>query len=743
MALPLGRAAPYLACMEDRDTAGLKAVFEPRSIAVIGASRRPQTIGNQILDNLIRHGYTGAVYPVNPRARVVHSIRAYPSIADVPDRVDLAMIVVPKEHVLDVAKETGEAGVSALVVISAGFREVGGEGVERERKLLEIVRSYGMRMVGPNCMGVLNTQPDLSMNATFAPTMPPTGGVAFLSQSGAMGVTILDYAREYGIGISKFVSMGNKADISGNDVLLYLQEDAYTSVILMYLENFGNPRRFMRIARMLTKVKPVIAVKSARTRAGARAATSHTGALASRDVATDALFAQVGVIRVNTVQELFDVAVGFGNAPLPRGNRVGIVTNAGGPGIIIADAAESLGLQVPELAEATRQRLRESLPEEAAVSNPVDMIASADADSYRSALELVLDDPGIDAVIASFVPPLGVQAEDVAAAITETALGRDEPTLAVLMGREGLSQSRALLNAARIPAYIFPESAVVALAAMDRYRRWLERPPGVVAEFGDVDRGRAGEIMAKAEGAGRQRLNEYEALSLLEAYGVPVVPSRPAGSADEATEAAVLVGFPVVLKVMAPAVVHKTDMGGVLLGLESEAEVRQGYEDIMTRLAAQGIPEAEIEGVLVQEMVSGGRETIIGMTLDQSFGPLIMFGLGGIYVEALGDVVFRVQPVSDIDAEEMIRQVKGYRVLEGVRGEAGVDLEALRATIQRVSQLVGEFPQIVELDINPFVAFEPGRVSMALDGRIVITSEEVRSGTDRGGEVATARAAAG
>jgi acetyltransferase len=699
-------------------------VFEPKSIAVIGASRRRHTIGHQILDNLIRHGYTGAVYPVNPHARAVHSVRAHPTIGDIPDRVDLAMIVVPKEHVLKVARECGEAGVSALVVITAGFREIGGDGVARERELLELVRQYDMRMVGPNCMGVLNTLPGICMNATFAPSTPPEGGVALLSQSGAMGVTILDYAREYGIGISKFISLGNKADISGNDVLFYLKEDDQTSVILMYLENFGNPRRFMRIARELTKIKPVIAVKSARTRAGMRAATSHTGALASRDVATDALFAQAGVIRVNTVQELFDLAVGFSNAPLPRGNRVAIVTNAGGPGIIIADACESLGLEVPELAEVTRERLRESLPEEAAVENPVDMIASADAGSYRSALEVVLDDPGVDAVIASFVPPLGVHAEDVAAAITRTAVDREEPTLAVLMGREGLPQSRALLNAARVPAYIFPESAVVALAAMDRYRQWLERPAGQVQEFEDIDRKRAEKLIAGAIKAGRPRLSEYEALSLLEAYGIAVVPSQPTKTAEEAVAAASVLGLPVALKAMAPEVSHKSDIGGVALDLESESEVRAAFQDIMARLVEHGLGDDAIDGVLVQKMLPGGREIIIGTVFDTSFGSLMMFGLGGIFVEVLGDVSFRVQPVSDLDAEEMIRQVEAYSVLEGVRGERGADLRALRETIQRVSQLVGDAPQIAELDINPFVAFEPGVPSVALDARVMLASEE-------------------
>ncbi len=701
----------------------LKVIFEPRSVAVIGASRRHDTIGYVILDSLLRDGYSGAVYPVNPRADVVHSIRAYPAIGDVPGPVDLAVIVVPKEWVVQVAIECGEAGVKGLVVISAGFREVGGEGVVREQDLLDQVRKYGMRLVGPNCMGVLNTDPDIRMNATFAPTTPAAGNVAFLSQSGAMGVTILDYAREYGIGVSKFLSLGNKADISGNDALEYLGGDERTSVILMYLESFGNPRRFTRIARQVTQVKPVIAVKAGRTRAGARAASSHTGAMVGLDVATDALFAQCGVIRVDTVEGLFDMGMGFGNAPLPKDDRVAVVTNAGGPGIIIADALESRNLRVAEFTDETREALRRSLPEEASVSNPVDMIASADADSYRGVLETVLEDPGVDAVIACFVPPLGVHAEDVARAITDTAAGREEPTFAVLMGRKGLKESRALLHAASVPAFIFPESAVRALVGMDRYRRWLERPAGEVRCFEDVNARRVKEILEKALRCGRSRLSECDALDLLEAYGIPVAPSRAAATGEEAIEAAEAVGYPVVLKVMAPEISHKSDIGGVIVGLQSAREVRGAYHEIMDQLAEKGVSSDDVDGVLIQQMVTGGRETIIGTAFDPSFGPLIMFGLGGIYVEALGDVIFRVHPVSDIDADEMIREVKGYRLLEGMRGEKGVDLAALQEAIQRISQLVGDFPQVAELDINPFVVFEPGRQPMAVDARVVLSSE--------------------
>ncbi|HEX5870778.1 MAG TPA: acetate--CoA ligase family protein [Longimicrobium sp.] len=696
----------------------LDAILRPRSIAVIGASRKPNTIGYQILENLVRHGYAGAVYPVNPTAASVHSIRAYPSVEAVPDEVDLALIVVPKQHVIETAEACGRKGVKGLVVISAGFAEVGGSGIERQKALMEIVRRYGMRLVGPNCMGVLNTAPDRSMNATFAPTMPPSGPVSFMSQSGAMGVTILDYAAEYGIGISQFVSVGNKPDVSGNDLIQYWAEDERTGVILMYLENFGNPRKFTQLAREITKKKPIIAVKSGRTGAGARAASSHTGALAGTDAATDALLRQCGVIRVETVEEMFDLAMAFSHQPIPRGNRVAIVTNAGGPGIIIADACEANGLVVTELAPQTTALLAEHFPEEASLANPVDMIASATPQSYRIAVQAVLADPNVDAVIATFVPPLGVRQEDVAEAIVSVAAESAKPVMAVLMGREGLPQGLAELNAAGIPGYRFPESGVRALAAMYRHRRWLERPVGQVRAF-DVDRAAVDAIIAGARGKGREKLSETEVMRILEAYGIPVAPYRVARTADEAARAAADLGWPVVMKVLSPRIIHKSDVGGVIVGVEDEAELRAAFERLTTEVPARaGIGAELVDGVLVQKMVPRGKETIIGMTLDPQFGPVLMFGLGGIYVEALKDVVFRVQPVTDVDAAEMVRAIRGIRLLEGVRGEPASDLGAVEETIARISQLVGDHDAIREMDVNPWMAFAEGGV--AVDGRIRI-----------------------
>ncbi len=707
----------------------LDPLFRPESIAVIGASRNPGTIGYQIVDNLVRHGYQGVIYPVNPNARAIHSIRAYPSISAVPEPVDMAVVVVPKELVLKVVDECGLEGVRGVVVISAGFKEVGGEGLGREERLLEIVRRHGMRLVGPNCMGILNTSSDICMNATFAPTMPPAGATSFLSQSGAIGVTILDYAAEYGVGIRQFVSIGNKADVSGNDLIEYWENDPGTRLILMYLESFGNPKRFIPLARRVSRKKPIAVVKAGRTQAGARAASSHTGALAGTDLAIDALLAQCGVLRVDSIEELFDLAMAFEDLSPPAGNRVAIVTNAGGPGIIIADACESFGLEVVELASQTQTRLRGIFPAEASVRNPVDMIASATGESYEVALRIVLEDPGVDAAIAAFVPPLGVKQAEVAASIVAAVEGRREkPVLAVLMGREGLPQGIAELNEAGIPAYRFPESAARALAAMHRHREWAKRPLLEPREF-EVDRRAVEKTLNDVAASGRTQLNEVEALEVFRAYGIPSIPYRVALSEKAAVKAAQELGFPVVLKVLSPDVVHKTDAGGVRVDLRSNAEVAEAYRAIH-RSVGKRHEGARIQGVLVEGYQTGGREVIIGMSTDARFGPVLMFGLGGIYVEALNDVAFRVHPVTRTDAEEMVRAIRGFPFLEGVRGEAGADLDSLAEVIQRISQLVEDHDRIAELDLNPFMALESG--GMAVDARITLSREVSVSPTLKG-----------
>ena len=695
----------------------LDAILKPRTIAVVGASRSPNTIGHQLLTNLVRHGFSGAVFPVNPKAASVGSIRAAPSVAAIGEPVDLAVIVVPKERVCDVVEESGAAGVRGLVVISAGFREVGGEGVERERALMDIVRRHGMRMVGPNCMGVINTEATVSMNATFAPTMPPFGGAAFVSQSGALGLSVLDYAADYGIGIAQFVSIGNKPDVSGNDLLLQWENDPAIATILMYVENFGNPRKFLEIAGRITKRKPIIALKSGRSTAGARAAASHTGALAASDATVDALLDQAGVLRARSMEELFDMAMAFGEQSLPRSRRTAVITNSGGPGILTADALEAHGIEIPELDRSTIATLTPLLPGEASLRNPLDMIAAATPTSYRSALGAVLDDPGIDAAVAIFVPPLGIRQEDVAEAIVAAAKEHPQkPVLAVLMGRDGLPEGRAELNAAGIPAYIFPESAARALAALNRQREWLDRPvtPRTMLP---VDRARARTIIDAARAESRSKLDELEALRLFEAYGIATAPARVATDAADAARIAAELGFPVVLKIVSPEIVHKSDVGGIVIGVDNAAEVELAHTRIIENVS-RASRTATIHGVLVQRMIGGGRELIAGMTRDRLFGPLVMFGLGGIFVEALRDVTFRIAPIGASDAHDMIGGIRGASLLGAVRGQQAVDRDAVADVLQRISQLAVDCPEIAELDVNPLLAF-PDR-AVAVDARVML-----------------------
>ena len=704
---PQARAVPY----------SLDSILRPSAVAVIGASRSPDAIGHQIVLNLLTHGFTGPVFPINPRAHAIHSIRAYPTISAVPDPVDLAVIALPADQVNAAVTACGEAGVRGLVIVSAGFREVGESGAQRERILLAEVQRFGMRVVGPNCLGVLNTDPAISLNATFAPVMPPAGRIAFLSQSGALGLSVLDYAREYGIGISQFVSVGNKPDVSGNDLLEYWEDDPNVGAILMYVESFGNPLRFREIASRVSRRKPILALKSGRSRSGARAASSHTGALAADERAVDALLAQAGVLRAASMEELFDMAMAFGAQPLPRSARTAIITNSGGPGILAADALDAAGAELAPLHTNTTTQLARLLPAEASIRNPLDLIASARPAVYRSALETLLRDDSVDAVVAIFVPPLGVRQEDVAEAIVAAkAVSPETPVLAVLMGREGLPQGRAELNAAGIPAYLFPESAARALGALNRYRAWLEREP-VSALRLPVDQARAETIIQRAQKEQRIRLTTMEALELVAAYGIPVVSSRLARDADAAARNACELDFPVALKIDSPDIIHKTDVGAVMLGVNSEAEVRSAFQKMIANLT-RSVPGARIEGVIVQQQLAGGIETIAGVSRDPLFGPLVMFGLGGIFVEALRDVVFRLAPIDAREAQEMVASIRSAPILLGMRGRAASNVEGLAGLLCRLSQLAIDFPQIAELDLNPVLAREHDVV--ALDARVTL-----------------------
>jgi acetyl coenzyme A synthetase (ADP forming)-like protein len=696
----------------------LDAIFKPRSIAVVGTSRKDGTIGREILHNLVAYGFNGPVYPVNPNAEYVNSIKCYPNISSIPDQVDLVIIVVPKDHVLSVIEESGKKGVKGVVVISAGFKEIGEKGVKLEKELVDIIKKYGMRLVGPNCMGIINTTKDIKMDGTFGSTLPLEGTVGFMSQSGALGNIILEYADELKIGFSKFISLGNKADVSGNDMLMDLEDDENTNIILMYLESFGNPRKFTKIARRLTKKKPIIAVKAGRTMAGARAASSHTGALAGLDVAVDALFEQCGVLRATSIEELFDYTLAFSNQPLPKGKRVAIVTNAGGPGIIATDACVSLGLEMSDFDEETYKVLEDILPEEASTQNPVDILGDGGPERYEKALDVVLKDENVDAVITIFVPPLMSKPLEIALAISRVRANYDKPVLGCFMGREEVLTSIQELERNNIPAYLFPESAAKSIAGMYKYNQVKQRREGELKQF-EVNTEKAENILVEAKKKGSGFLPNNQVKDILEAYGFNFPALELAKDEKEAMKIAKRIGYPVALKIASPDIIHKSDAGGVALDIEDENELRKKYNRIISEVKTK-VPKAKIDGMIVEEMVIGGRETILGMSLDPNFGPLIMFGLGGIYVEILKDVSFRIAPISDLDASEMVRSVKSYPLLKGVRGEKSVDISSIEEYIQRLSRLVEDFPEIEEIDINPFVVFEKGKCCNIVDARIKI-----------------------
>jgi acetyl coenzyme A synthetase (ADP forming)-like protein len=702
-------------------TASLLPVFYPKSVAVIGASREQASIGARLLRNLLRGGFSGTVFPVNPSAPSVGSVKAYKSVLDIPDPVDLAVVVVPARFVLDVARDCAKKGVRGLVVISAGFSETGPEGGALEQELLQIVRDAGMRMVGPNCMGLLNTDPAVRLDVTFAPTFPPQGNVGMSSQSGALGIAILDHARRLDIGISTFVSVGNKADVSGNDLLLYWESDPATDVILMYLESFGHPRRFSRIARRIARKKPIVAVKSGRTASGARAASSHTGALASVERAVGALFRQAGVIRTDTLEELFEVTTLLANQPLPKGRRVGVISNAGGPAILAVDALESAGLEVPVFSDPLQALLRQHLMAEASVRNPVDMIASAGPNHFRACLRSMLDSDEIDSVIVIYIPTSPGALPAVRQAVSEV-VGADsggKTVLGVYMEAYSEPAPPVAAGEARLPVYPFPEPAARALARAANYAEWRLRPEGEHVVFDGIDAVGARAVVESALGRMGDGgwLEPAEADAVLRAYGIPTAVSRTVATREEAVAAAAEIGGPVVLKVIAPSVLHKSDVGGIALGVKGPKAVGEAF-DRVTSVAE------DASGALIQEFVPGGHEVIVGMTEDESFGPLIAFGLGGVFVELIGDVAFRIHPLTDVDAAEMISEVKSARLLEGYRGSEPGDIEALRETLLRVSALVEDLPEIAEMDLNPVKVLPPGEGVRVVDLRMRVRRVE-------------------
>lgn len=694
----------------------LEMFFNPRAVAVIGASESPNKIGHQVLANLIRSGYRGEIYPINPNATEILGKTCYKSVLEIPGVLDLVVIVVPTRFVASVLEEAGQKGAKGAVVITAGFREAGGEGPQREKELLEIANRYGMRIIGPNCLGFINTWTPIDTSFAVEATGP--GTIAFCSQSGALGTAVLDYALAGDINLSGFVSLGNKADVDEVDLLNAWREDEHTRVILAYIEGLRDGPAFMRAARETVRVKPVIAVKSGRTASGSKAVSSHTGSLAGADAAYDAAFKQAGVFRANSVQELFDYAIAFASQPTLKGNRIAIVTNAGGPGVMATDALEDQGLVLAPLTPETEAALATGLPAAASTHNPVDVLGDAPKSRYAFALDLVLKDPNVDGVLVILTPQSNTEVVATAEALIAVSKNADKPILACWMGGKVSSAGADLFARNGVPNYPFPERAVAALGAMCQYYRYQQQPPLEIEEVA-VDKTAVADLFARVRADGRKTIGDTEAQEILTAYGITIPKSAVASTPEEAVTLCREIGYPVVMKIASPDILHKSDVGGIIVGVKSDAEARAAFDTLVQRAKAH-VPNAVIWGAQVQEMVTNAREVIIGMNRDPQFGPLVMFGLGGIYVEVLKDVQFRVAPMSRRQAQEMVESIRSYKLLTGVRGQAPSDLDAVVDTILRIAQLVTDFPEIAELDINPLLVRDRGHGAVAVDMRLIL-----------------------
>lgn len=694
----------------------LDSIMKPRAIAVIGASTRAHTIGSDIMKRLQEYGFTGEIYPVNPKGGVIEGLQAYTSILDVPGKVDLAIIVVNAKFVLSTIDQCHQKGVGGLCVISAGFKETGPQGAELEKALLEKVRGYGMRCVGPNCLGVVNTHPSIRMDGCFAESLPQRGGIGFVSQSGALGGGILNILKDLNLGFAQFISIGNQADVNAETAMQYWENEDDVKQILLYMESIQNPANFRELATRISKKKPILALKAGRSAAGASAASSHTGSLAGADKAANALLRQSGVIREYSLENLFATAKVFDNCPIPKGDRVAIITNSGGPGIMATDAVSEYGMKMAQLSEETKDKLRSFLPAAASVKNPVDMIASAPIEHYKQTLETVLADDQVDMVVVIYLPFLGLKDIDVAKAVMEIkAKHPEKPIVGVFMTTSEFFAKLSDMQV-NVPFFMYAEQAVDGLNRLNEQRQWVEKPVGQVVSF-DVDRDRARSIMQASLADGRAQLTTRESIDVLDAYGIRVCRSGFATDEEEAVALANQIGYPVVMKMTSKTTSHKTDVGGVRVNIQSADELRAQYRDLIEKLRERGLLDG-LEGVIIQEMVKGSREMVCGVATDPQYGHMMMFGLGGVFIEVMKDVTFRMAPLTDIDAQEMIRGVKAYKLLEGARGTTPAQLDQLESVLLRLSQLVTDFPEIEELDINPLIISEKTGEGIAVDGRI-------------------------
>ncbi len=700
----------------------LHAIFHPTSIAVVGASTRPGTVGNDLFHNLLSAEFQGVVYPVNPKTNSVGGVRAYKSLQDVPDPVDLAVVITPAKTVLAVTDEAIQKGIKAMILISAGFKEIGAEGAELERQLTKKVQEAGIALIGPNCLGVINTDPKIRMNATFGRKMPAAGKLAFISQSGALCTSVLDYAEERGMGFSKFVSFGNKADVNEINLLAYLAQDDQTKVIAMYLEDITNGRLFIETVRKIfwETGKPMLCIKSGRSPEGAKAASSHTGSLAGSDSVYDALLIQSGVLRVNTISELFDYAACATSQPMPKGNRIAIITNAGGPGIMATDAAIRYGLTLAEFTEESRTSLKKALPPTASLRNPVDVIGDAKSDRYESAIRTVFTDPNVDMGVVILTPQSMTEVEKTASIIPMAAKDIGKPIVCSFMGARDVAEGVEILSKAGLPNYSFPENAVRALSAMARLVELWEVPLRETLDFDDVNTEKARTLAQEFLGGANERyLGQSDSQKILSCYRLPLLRNAVAKSPEDAARVSEEFGKPVAMKIMSPDIVHKWDVGGVMLKINTPEAARRAYQQIIAN-AHRAVPGARINGVLVEEMARKGVEVILGANRDPRFGPLMMFGLGGTFVEVLKDVSFRLAPMWQSSAQRMIRQIRAFKVLTGVRGNLPCDIPAIEEALLRLSCLVCDVPEISELDINPLIVHPEGQGCSVADSRIML-----------------------
>lgn len=702
----------------------LDKIMRPKAIAVVGASTKDHTIGSDIMKRLKEYKFTGDIYPVNPKGGEIEGFKAYTNVKEIPGNVDLAIIVIAQKFVLQAIDDCHEKGIKGICIISAGFKESGAEGAAAEKELVAKLKEYGMRCVGPNCLGVVNTAPDIRMDGCFAESLPERGNIGFVSQSGALGGGILNILKDLNLGFAQFISIGNQADINAETAMEYWENEDDVEQILLYMESIQNPANFRKLASRITKKKPILALKAGRSAAGASAASSHTGSLAGADKAANALLMQSGVIREYSLKNLFATAKVFATSAIPKGDRVAIITNSGGPGIMATDAVCEYGMQMAKISDETKEKLRSFLPAAASVKNPIDMIASAPIEHYKQTIETVMADENVDMIVAIYLPFLGLKDIDVAQAMMEIkAKHPEKPLIGVFMTKSEFFTKLSNMEV-NMPFFMYAEEAVDGLQRLNQQRLWMERPEGKRPVY-DVDKAKAEKIIKGAVAEGRAQLTTLESIDVLDAYGIRACKYGLATNEEEVAQLGNSIGYPVVMKMTSKTTSHKTDVGGVRVNIQSEEQLREEYRDLIAKLTEKGLIDG-LEGVIIQEMVKGNREMVCGVATDPQYGPMMMFGLGGVFIETMKDVTFRIAPLTDVDADEMIKSVKAYELLKGARGTKPADIAQIQETLLRLSQMVNDFKFIDELDINPLLISEKTGEGIAVDGRIKVRVDEVK-----------------